>query len=172
MIPTIPGARLQIEQGACAPAENQQEMKTQLQEFLFVSILIGAICISGDVLELNKGTAPKDKHAGGNAGANHFHTSAGIEVVSRKETFTWTFTASKTAAAASAAPASCPAPAGSSTEPVGAPLLVRLMDSVASTFSSKLTTRFEYARNADWNWADATISASRASPMLFHIVFG
>src|SRR5436190_8038558 len=100
-------------------------MKTQHREFLSVSLSIGAICISGDVLELNQGTALKHDYAGGNAGANHFHTSTGIEVVSRKGALTWTFTASKTAAAASAAPASCPAPAGSSTEPVGAPLLVR-----------------------------------------------
>ena len=149
-------------------------MKTQFQEFLFMSILIGAICVSGGVLDLTKGTALKDDCGGGNAGAIHFHASPGIEVVSRKEVLTWTFAASKTAAAASAAPASCPAPAGSSTEPVGAPFLVRLIDSVASrsTSGSKLTTRFAHPWNAGWNWADARFSASRLCLMLFHGAFG
>src|SRR5262245_3959515 len=107
---------------------------------LITPLMLAAMCVRADVLELKNGQTLNGKYAGGTAGTVRFETGGNVQVIETGTALALTFTGGGAGAAApSAAPAAtpaavapaavAPAPAAASvTIPAGTTLLVRLVD--------------------------------------------
>lgn len=127
---------------------------------LLVAVVLSALSLRADVLELKNGSVLNGKYLGGSAATVRFETSTGVQVIETTSIIALTFTLppapttapptpTPPAAVAPTSTAVAPAPAAPSpsvTLPAGTMLLVRMMDSVSSRSrpGATFTTKLEY----------------------------
>jgi hypothetical protein len=123
-------------------------------------LLVGAISVNADVLELKNGSILNGKYVGGTAGTLRFETNTGLQVIQTSQILALTFTSSgggtvtqpqptvsqPQAVQTTTASAPVPSPQRTLTLPTGTMLVVRMMDSISSRnrAGSTFTTKLEY----------------------------